>query len=41
MVFSLGTLFEASILFINALAILNNERFLEPSKEKKKKWKYV
>ena len=29
MVFTLGTLFEAALLFINAVAILNEERFLK------------
>ncbi|KAL6052200.1 Immediate early response 3-interacting protein 1 [Balamuthia mandrillaris] len=31
MAFTLGTLIEAALLFINALAILNEERFLRPS----------
>ncbi|KAL6058711.1 Immediate early response 3-interacting protein 1 [Balamuthia mandrillaris] len=30
MAFTLGTLIEAALLFINALAILNEERFLRP-----------
>lgn len=29
MVFTLGTLFEAALLLINAVAILNEERFLK------------
>jgi hypothetical protein len=30
MVFGLGVLIEATVLFINAIAILNEERFLKP-----------
>ena len=29
MVFTLGTLFEAALLLVNAVAILNEERFLK------------
>lgn len=31
MVFTIGTLLEASLLLINAIAILNEERFLKKS----------
>ena len=32
MVFTLGTLFEALLLLVNAIAILNEERFLAKGK---------
>jgi len=32
MVFTLGTLFEAGLLLINAVAILNEEKFLKKGK---------
>ena len=33
MVFTLGTLFEATLLVINAIAILNEERFLKKGEQ--------
>lgn len=33
MVFTLGTLFEAGLLLINAVAILNEEKFLKKGEE--------
>ena len=33
MVFTLGTLFEAALLLVNAIAILNEERFLAKGKK--------
>ena len=33
MVFTVGTLFEAALLLINAIAILNEERFLAKGRE--------
>ena len=33
MVFTLGTLFEAALLLVNAVAILNEERFLKKGRE--------
>lgn len=32
MAFTLGYLLEAFVLFVNALAVLNEERFLKPSR---------
>ena len=34
MVFTLGTLFEAALLLVNAVAILNEERFLKKGRRK-------
>lgn len=33
MVFTIGTLFEAGLLLVNAIAILNEERFLAKGEE--------
>ena len=34
MVFTIGTLFEAGLLLINAVAILNEEKFLKKGKKR-------
>jgi len=41
MVFTIGTLFEAGLLLVNAIAILNEERFLQKGMVGTQGWKMV